>query len=184
MCRYICQVKYQQLSYHLLIYVIYWKCHIPHVNIVCIILYSCNCCWCSSTLDIILNRCSHYNVFVIGVIVCTDCAVWPRQWCRQDLCLEQLCDTGCIVVAVCGHCKAQNSPSSARSLGIASIVFSVIGIVVVVLAVVAAIIISGGVAAFFVEFVKNLQGLFEVNIWYSRKSIHRKCIYDLPVGLH
>jgi len=77
--------------------------------------------------------------------------------------LEQLRDTGCMVVAVCGHCQAQNSPSSARSLGTASIVFSVIGIVIGVLVLVAAIIFSGGVAAFYAEFVKNLQAL-EVNI--------------------
>jgi len=68
-----------------------------------------------------------------------------------------------MVVAVCGHCYAQNSPSSARCLGTASIVFSVIGLVIGVLVLVAAIIVSGGVAAFYAEFVKKLQSL-EVNI--------------------
>jgi len=64
-----------------------------------------------------------------------------------------------MVVVVCGHCHAYSSPSSARSLGTASIVFSVIGLVIGVVLVIIVIVAAGGVVAFAADFGQRLERL-------------------------
>jgi len=48
-----------------------------------------------------------------------------------------------VYLLVCGYCQASGSPASARRLGIASVVFSVLGILVTVVAAVVVLLVYG-----------------------------------------